>query len=102
MNSRSRLILLSCALMLSACSPTLSKDDLAKAIKKIMPINFEIVESHPLKELPGLIEVVVRADQQVVVIYMDNKGKYVVSGSIIDVDTKKNLTLEAQKKYNKK
>jgi hypothetical protein len=63
-----------------------------------MPTNFEVVSVVPLKEVPGLIEVAVKMDKQPVVLYMDNKAQYVFSGSLLHVDTKKNLTIEAQGK----
>ena len=94
--------LLLATLALTACGSGPSKDDVAKSIKKIMPVNFEIVDIHPVKEVPGLTEVIVKVDKQTVVFYTDKKAKYVVSGSIVAVDTKQNLTLETQKKYTQK
>jgi len=37
---------------------------------------------------------------QVVVFYTDKTAKYLISGSIVEVDTKKNLTLERQMALN--
>lgn len=61
-----------------------------------MPPNFEVVSITPLKEFPGIVEVAVKMDKQPVVLYMDKKGQYVLSGSLIELKTKKNLTIEAQ------
>jgi hypothetical protein len=46
--------------------------------------------------VPGLIEVAVKMDKQPVVLYMDKKAQYVFSGSLLHVETRKNLTIEAQ------
>ncbi len=86
-------------LTLCACStqgPT--KEVVSASIKKIMPPNFEVVTVTPLKEVPGLFEVAIKMDKQPVVLYMDNKAQYVLSGSLLHVETKKNLTIEAQGK----
>ena len=88
-----------CVACICGCTPKLSKDDASKAVKKIMPGNFEIVSLRPLKELSGISEVVVKIGKQVMVVYLDNKGKYIVSGNVISADTQRNLTLETQKKF---
>lgn len=85
--------------LLCACTQQApSKQAVSESIKKIMPANFEVVSVTPLKEVPGLVEVSVKMDKQPVVLYMDNKAQYVFSGSLLHVDTKKNLTIEAQGK----
>ena len=76
-----------------------SKEEVTASIKKIMPVNFEVVQVTPLKEISGLSEVVALVDKQPVVFYTDRKGKYVLSGSLVAVDSKQNLTLETQKKF---
>jgi hypothetical protein len=82
---------------LCACSTqTPSKQAVSESIKKIMPPNFEVISVVPLKEVPGLVEVSVKMDKQPVVLYMDTKAQYVLSGSLLHVDSKKNLTIEAQ------
>ncbi|ABQ26007.1 disulfide isomerase DsbC N-terminal domain-containing protein [Geotalea uraniireducens] len=89
--------------LLAACSGgTPKKEEVTASIKKILPVNFEVLEINKLKDIPGLCEVVVKVDKQPVVFYIDNKAKYVVSGSIVAVDTKQNLTLETQKKFAQK
>lgn len=95
----SKLCILFTMLFLFACSnQTPTKAVVTESIKKIMPPNFEVVSIVPLKEIPGLIEVSVKMDKQPVVIYMDKKAQYVLSGSLLHVETKKNLTIEAQGK----
>lgn len=94
-----KLVLLSAVLCMCACSTqTPTKEVVVASIKKIMPPNFEVVSVAPLKEVPGLIEVSIKMDKQPVVIYMDRKAQYVISGSLLHVETKKNLTIEAQGK----
>lgn len=84
---------------LTACgSSAPSKEEVTASIKKIMPVNFEVVQITPLKEISGLSEVVALVDKQPVVFYTDRKAKYVLSGSLVNIETKQNLTLEAQKK----
>jgi len=86
------------AAALAACGGAPKKEDVAASIKKIMPVNFEIVSVATVSGIPGLFEVQVKADKQPVVLYVNKSAKLVVSGSIIDVDSKQNLTLEVQKK----
>jgi hypothetical protein len=99
---RLKVLLFSLAVVvfLSACDcGTPKKEEVAASIKKIMPVNFEILEINCVKEIPGLNEVVVKVDKQPIVFYIDKKAKYLVSGSIVSIDTKQNLTLETQKKF---
>jgi hypothetical protein len=93
---------ISLVVMLTACSGTPSKETVVSSIKKIMPPSFEVIEVKPLKEVPGLLEVTVRMENQTVILYMDKKAKYVISGSLLEVDTKKNLTIEALNKFKSK
>lgn len=90
-------------LFLSACGMgTPKKDVVAASIKKIMPVNFEILAINRVKDIPGLNEVVVSVGNQTVVFYTDQKAKYLVSGSIVATETNQNLTMETQKKYAQK
>ncbi len=86
-----------CLAACSSSSPT--KEEVTASIKKIMPVNFEVVQITPMKEISGLSEVVALVDKQPVVFYTDKKGKYVLSGSLVAVESKQNLTLETQKKF---
>jgi len=86
------------SLALSACGGAPKKEDVAASIKKIMPVNFEIIGVSAVSDIPGLFEVLVKVDKQPVVLYVNKSAKLVVSGSIVNVDSKQNLTLEAQKK----
>jgi thiol:disulfide interchange protein DsbC len=92
-------ILLALVLSISACGSAPTKEKVTTGIKKIMPVNFEVVEINKVPEVPGIYEIVIKIDKQHVVFYMDGKGQYVISGSIVDTATNKNLTVEKQKKY---
>lgn len=83
---------------ISACNNAPKIEVVTASIKKIMPVNFEIVGISAVEGIPGLFEVLVKADKQPVVLYVNKNAKIVVSGSIINVDSKQNLTLDAQKK----
>lgn len=88
------------SVFLFACGGTPSKEEVTKSIKQILPIDFEIVQINKMKEVPGLVEIVLKLDKQHIIFYMDNKAKYIVSGSIVETATKKNLTLERQNAFN--
>lgn len=77
-----------------------SKDKVKESIKQILPIDFEITNLRELKEIPGVYEVVLKLDKQHIVFYVDKKAKYIISGSVVETATKKNLTLETQNAYN--
>lgn len=98
---RAVVILLAC-LALTACGGQPKKDEVTASLKKIMPINFEILAISPVNGIAGLFEVQVKADKQALVLYVNKSAKLVVSGSIVDIDSKQNLTLEAQKKMTAK
>lgn len=90
------------ALSLAACSKPPAKEQVQAAIKQFIPVNFEVLQLSELKEVPGLYEVVISVNEQPVVLYVDRKAKYVFSGSVMSVETKGNLTVETQKKFQKK
>ena len=89
------LLPLVCGAMLSCSREVpLSKEKVTEAVRKVIPVDFEVVSVTPFKQVPGLTQVVVSISSRPVVLYLDTKGKYVVSGSIVELDTKKNLTAE--------
>ncbi len=90
------------AFSLAACSKPPAKEQVQAAVKKFIPVNFEVLQLSELKEVPGLYEVVISVNQQPVVLYVDKKAKYVLSGNVMSVENKANLTLETQKKFQKK
>ncbi|MCX7990925.1 MAG: hypothetical protein N2999_02665 [Proteobacteria bacterium] len=94
-----KVVLFLIALLLIGCGGP-SKDKVKESIKQILPIEFEIASLKELKEIPGVYEVVIKLDKQHIVFYVDKKAKYIISGSIVETATKKNITLEAQNAYN--
>jgi len=100
-----RLVVVFCivsALALAACSAAPTKEQVSASLKSIIPIPFEVLGISGLKEIPGLYEVVLRANKQTLVLYTDEKAKYVLSGSLMALDNKRNLTQETQNKYLQK
>lgn len=90
-----KLLLIIIISVLCGCSAAPNKETVTKSIKKIMPPNYEVLSVNQLKEVPGLIEVAVKMDKQPVIFYMDLKGKYVFSGSVVELENRKNLTADA-------
>lgn len=94
-----RVFISACFLALTACSSAPSKEQVKESVKKIMPISFEVVDVREAKEVPGLYQVVLKTGGQPTVVYLDKSGKYLFSGSLMELDTKTNLTAEVQKRY---
>lgn len=97
-NVRKAVVILLTCWALTACGGQPKKEEVTASLKKIMPINFEIVAIAPVNGIAGLFEVQVKADKQPLVLYVNKNANLVVSGSIVDINSKQNLTLEAQKK----
>lgn len=95
-------VLCALALTLAACSKPPAKEQVQEAIKKFIPVNFDVLQISELKDLSGLYEVVVSVNREPVVFYVDKKCKYVFSGSVLSTETKANLTVETQQKFQKK
>jgi hypothetical protein len=88
------MLLLSLGALCACGTKVPTKEAVAGSIKNLIPVDFEVVSVTPLKEIPGLVQVVVTVGKQPVVFYTDSKVKYVISGSVMEVETKKNLTAE--------
>lgn len=87
------------SLLVAACSTPPSKEQVKESVKRIIPTNFEVLQVAKLQEIPGLYEVVIRVNNQPVVLYVDKTAKYVVSGTVMSLDNKVNLTMQTQKKF---
>jgi len=96
------LLLCLVALTLAACSKPPTEEQVQEAVKQFIPVKFEVLQVSELKEVTGLYEVVISVQNQPVVLYVDKKAKYVFSGNVMSTDSKANLTLETQKKFQKK
>jgi protein-disulfide isomerase len=93
------LLLLAAAIFGCGSKPP-TKEVVAESVKKLIPVAFEVVDVSPLKPIAGLFQVVVTVGKQPVVFYMDKDGKYIVSGSVVELQTKKNLTAETLSKFS--
>ena len=90
------------ALLLAGCGRPPGKERVQEALKRYIPVPFEVLQVRQLPEIPGLCEVVLRVDRQPIVLYLDRKAQYVVSGNLMSLESKKNLTLETQNKFLQK
>ena len=86
------------AVFVIGCSPEPSKDMVTEALKPILPQNYSVSSVEKCKAVTGLYEVVVVIDKQPTILYIDQNLKHVVSGSIVEIASKKNLTYETQTK----
>lgn len=84
--------------MLFGCGGAPSKEQVTEALKPILPPNFTVNSVEKLSAIDNVFEVVVLIDKQPTVLYVDGKLKHVISGSIVEIVSKKNLTYETQMK----
>ena len=82
--------------MLAGCGSAPSKEKVAEALKPIMPPSFTINSVEKVNAFKDVYEVVVAIDKQPTVLYVDSTLKYLLSGSVVEIATKKNLTSETQ------
>lgn len=90
------------ALLLSACSKPPAKDQVQAAVKKFIPMNFDVLQVSEIKGIDGLYEAVISVGGHPVIFYVDKKCDYIFTGSMMSTETKANLTTEAQKKFQNK
>ena len=69
------------------------------ALKDIIP-EVKVLEVHATP-IQGLFEIAIESKGKKGIIYLDSSGKYLISGSIIDIATKQNLTQERSAEINK-
>jgi thiol:disulfide interchange protein DsbC len=80
-------------------SPQITKEDATNLLKDIIP-EVKIIEIRPA-QVKGLWEIAVETKGQKGIVYIDSSKKYFVSGSIIDIAAKTNLTQERSIELNK-
>ncbi|MCD6319479.1 MAG: thioredoxin fold domain-containing protein [Candidatus Desulfofervidaceae bacterium] len=69
-------------------------------LREFMPADFKILSVKPVKDIPGLCEVAIKATHKPpFIIYMDTRGKYLFSGNLFRLKDKKNLTSENAVSY---
>ena len=95
------LFFLSCNSVKSSSNNCPKKEDIEKNLNIIKQgLSIEKVEESPI---PGLCEVIVNLpNTQKGIFYIDSTGRYIVSGSILDIKTFKNLTQEKLQAINKR
>lgn len=83
--------------ILAGCgAPSVEK--VTEALKPIMPPNYTVNSVTKLNVISDVYEIVVAIDKQPTVLYIDKTLKHVISGSIVEIASKKNLTYETQMK----
>lgn len=92
---------ISCNSVKSSSNNCPSKEDVKKRLESVQKgIEIESVGKTPID---GICEVIVKlSDIQKGIFYIDSSGKYIFSGSIIDLQNLKNLTQEKLESINKK
>ena len=75
------------------------KEDATNLLKEIIP-DVKIIEIRPA-QVKGLWEIAVESRGKKGIVYIDSSKKYLVSGSIVDLKTKANLTQERSIELNK-
>lgn len=77
----------------------ITKDEAANVLKDIAP-DIKILGIRPIP-LKGLWEIAAEGKGQKVVLYVDFSKKYLISGNLVDIKTKANLTQERFNEINK-
>jgi thiol:disulfide interchange protein DsbC len=77
----------------------LSKEDALAALKELAP-DIKILEVRP-GPVAGLWEVDVESGGKKGILYLDSSKRYMIQGSIVDLQTKSNLTQERYNEINK-
>ena len=80
-------------------SPGMTSAEALSVLKEIIP-EVKILEVK-VTPVQGLFEVVLEAKGRKGIIYLDSSRKYLISGSIVDIATKQNLTQERFSEINK-
>ena len=86
---------------LAACAAPPSKEQAAEILKPVLPAGFSVTSVTRLREIAGVYEVVVAIDNQPTLLYLDSSLKYIISGTVVEIATKRNLTYESQVKVRR-
>ncbi len=83
----------------SSASPGMTSAEALNTLKDIIPeVKVLEVNATPVQ---GLFEVVVESKGKKGIIYLDSSQKYLISGSIVDIASRQNLTQERSAEINK-
>lgn len=77
----------------------ITNNEIVRLLKEIVP-NAKVLEVHP-SPVKGLWEIAIETKGQKGILYFDFSKKYIISGSILDIKTKANLTQERFAEINK-
>jgi thiol:disulfide interchange protein DsbC len=80
-------------------SAKLTNEDAQNALKEVIP-DVKILDIRPA-QIKGLWEIVIETKGRKGIVYIDFSKKYVISGSIIDLKTKANVTQDRYTEINK-
>jgi thiol:disulfide interchange protein DsbC len=83
----------------SPASSVITPAEALSALKEVIP-EVKVIEVNATP-VQGLFEVVVETKGQKGVVYLDSSRKYLVSGSLVDIGAKRNLTQEKSYEINK-
>jgi thiol:disulfide interchange protein DsbC len=78
----------------------LTNEEASSILKELIKTEFKILE---IREAPseGLWEVVSEVGQDKTIIYIDKNLKFIITGQILDRQTKRNLTMDRLKEFRK-
>lgn len=82
-----------------AASSGMTSAEALSALKEVIP-EVKVIEVNATP-VQGLFEVVVESEGQKGIVYLDSSRKYLVSGSIVDIGAKRDLTQERSYEINK-
>jgi len=83
----------------SPASSVMTPAEALSALKEVIP-EVKVIEVNATP-VQGLFEVVVETKGQKGIVYLDSSRKYLVSGSLVDIGAKRNLTQEKSYEINK-
>lgn len=86
------------ATVLAGCTPAPTTEKVTEVLKPIMPPDFAVNSVSKLDVLNDIYEIGVTINKQPAVLYIDKTLKHLISGSVMEIASKKNLTYEAQMK----
>lgn len=77
----------------------ISKEEIATTLKNLLP-DIKILEVNN-SPVDGLCEIALEAKGRKGIIYLDTSQKYIISGSLLNIETKENLTQSKLTELNK-
>jgi thiol:disulfide interchange protein DsbC len=85
--------------LLFADEEKLTSEDAEKVLSSVIP-DIKVIEVRP-SQIKGLWEIALESKGQKGILYLDSSKNYILSGSILDIKTKSNLTQERFAQINK-